>query len=99
VQHRRRAPRFIREAFAECLVGVRAEDLYRDVSVEPFVAGLPHLARATFVDARREAVPTREEPTLVRVVALRGGILRWHIGNGGKAQASAIRAASATSYT
>ena len=77
--HGRRAPRLIREALAERLVGTGTQDLDRHIAVEALVASLPDLARAAFVDAFVQAVPAGEEPALRGVLPALGAFFRWHV--------------------
>ena len=60
--HRRGTSRLGREPLPERGVGLRAEQLHRDVAVEPLVTGAPDLGRAAAVDPLEEPVAIREDP-------------------------------------
>src|SRR5438552_6172161 len=63
---RRGAPRLVGEPGAERLIRTGAKQLHRDVAIQLFVAGAPHLARAAFVDPFEEAVAVEEDATAWR---------------------------------
>ena len=66
VDDRRGAACLVGEACAERVVGVRAEQLDRNVAIELLVAPAPDLAGAAFVDALEQAVAVREDASFVR---------------------------------
>src|SRR5687767_5984758 len=55
------SPRLLREALAERVVGLGAEQLHRDVAVEALVAREPHIRGAAAVDVLHEAVAAADQ--------------------------------------